>query len=180
MPVQGPVFLLSWMIESTPFQTGNGPGVTENLDLIGDERENRGTLLRRRWLEFDQLLIPLGRPLGLARGFVQLHEALKGFLQTRFAFGGNLVLPLLHPFVAGEQQRLRFGVFLLPQKSTAQQAPGVKRSPVVRNIPFALGQTPAGQPFSFGKPSLVQPGTRQFGQQTLVAIGRIVLIEPQP
>ena len=113
--------------------------------------------------ELCQFPVPLGGFLRLARGFAELHEALEGFLHIPFAGGGNFVLALLHALVAGEQQRLGFGVFLLPQQTGAQQAQGGECQPVIGDLLFAQGQALAGQGFGLGELSIGQQGADSLG-----------------
>ena len=70
-------------------------------------------------LEGFQLFLPLGGLVESVRGFVELHEALKGFLQAHSVLGWNPVLALLHALVASEQERLGLGVLLLTQQTSA-------------------------------------------------------------
>jgi len=56
------------------------------------------------------------------------------------AIGGvDAVLACYHPLIALKQQRLRFGIFLLPGQAGAEQALGAERLPIIRTfLPIEL------------------------------------------
>lgn len=89
---------------------------------------------RLRLVELGQLLFRFGGPVRPGCGFVEFDKALKGFLQAPIANGGSSFLPLLQTLVTGEQQRLGFRIFLLPQQAAARHAPAAERPPMVRNF----------------------------------------------
>src|SRR5438034_9767672 len=112
-----------------------------------------GLLLRFGLVEFGQLGFPFRGFLRLTRGFVELHEALKGFRENLIAVA-NLILALPHAFVAGNEQRFSFGKLLLPQQSVAQHGAGVERVPFVWHFLFTDGQALAVQRFRLGELAL--------------------------
>src|SRR5262245_59114600 len=117
-----------------------------------------------RWVGLLELLLPFGglvQPAGL---LVKLDQARDGLLEASLAVGGDFALSLLHAFVAGEEQRLGFGVFLLPQETASQQAASTERPPVVRNAGLAHGQAFARGGLGFRELALRQADARQVVQ----------------
>ena len=57
-----------------------------------------------------QFLAPFGGFVRLVGGLVELDEAFEGLGQSNFSLRWDRRLAPLHPFVSGDEQRLRFGV----------------------------------------------------------------------
>src|SRR5262249_8297747 len=76
------------------------------------------------------LLPPLGSFLRLAPSLIKLDNPLAGALQMVPVRDCYPVFPCEHPLITFDQQRFRFGVFLLPRGPRPPRAPRATPSPV--------------------------------------------------
>src|SRR5258707_14062433 len=99
-------------------------------------------LLRLLLCRFGRLLFlpPLHRVVLLACRFVELHQSLDRFRDADLALLWDRLLPLLHPLIAGQQQRFGGGILLLAEQRPAEQRRRVERGPSVRGRMLPRGR----------------------------------------
>src|ERR1035441_7785851 len=111
-------------------------------------------------VQLGQFHLPISGFVWLVRGLIELNQALKGFRENLMVIT-NIALALLYAFIAGQQQRLGFGVLLLAQQTFAQQDSSVERVPGIRNFLFADSQTLAREQLYLGKSVLSDEHSHQ-------------------
>jgi len=102
----------------------------------------------------EQFLPPVGGFLLFAECIVESHQALDRFGEADLALRRYGRRPLLHPLIAGQQQRFGVGVFLLAQQCPAEQRLRVERGPDIGLRLLADGQALAEERLVLGPFSL--------------------------
>src|SRR5688572_9762066 len=103
-----------------------------------------------RRFELTKPFAPMGRSLCLARRLIKLHNSLQRFLQADTARGPRVTRLLLHTLVALNEQRLRFGVLILPEKTDAHDDVGLRAAPRAWKVVFIFAEGEQLLPEDFG------------------------------
>ena len=94
---------------------------------------------------------PIRRLSPIGPGFVEVHEALKAFLQTNLCRWRNFFLLVASSLIRGEQQRFSFGDFFLSEQTSTKKAAGAECQPIIWKFLFADAQALVSQRFGFGE-----------------------------